>query len=205
MILLNKRTCTTSVQVRVLLNTAAGAVAIHKPVECLVIDDDEPEFIMGQDLLRALGIDIDRQRTEDREDENDDLDEEGLRSGPNPTDNDLHDAIEKMLHAALEHGFPRRLEPKLRAIVLKHDVWRLALGNGPPAKVEPLNVRLKEGAKSIKSKPRQYPPDVRSFLREFNAKLVELGWVYENPATRWPAQCCLYERLACLSTNTAKC
>ncbi|POM77994.1 Hypothetical protein PHPALM_4542, partial [Phytophthora palmivora] len=53
--------CSASVQVRVLLNTAAGAVAIHDPVECLVIDDDEPEFILGQDLLKTLGIDVDRQ------------------------------------------------------------------------------------------------------------------------------------------------
>ncbi|KAE8893653.1 hypothetical protein PF010_g1720 [Phytophthora fragariae] len=54
-------TCTASVYLRVLLNTAAGPVAIHEPVECLVINDDEPEFIMGQDLLKTLGIDIDRQ------------------------------------------------------------------------------------------------------------------------------------------------
>ncbi|EGZ24910.1 hypothetical protein PHYSODRAFT_373008, partial [Phytophthora sojae] len=36
-------TCTTSVQLRVLLNTASGPVAIHEPVECLVINDDDPE------------------------------------------------------------------------------------------------------------------------------------------------------------------
>lgn len=57
----NEIICTTSVHLRVLLNTAAGPVAIHQPVECLVIGDDEPEFILGQDLLKALGIDVDRQ------------------------------------------------------------------------------------------------------------------------------------------------
>ncbi|OWZ09958.1 hypothetical protein PHMEG_00017261 [Phytophthora megakarya] len=158
-------TCTDVVRLRVLLNTAAGPVALHKPVECLVIDDEEPEFIMGQDLLKALGA-------------------IWIRTKP-PTDKDLRDAIEKMLRAALEQGFPRRLESKLRAIVFKHDVWRLTLGDDPPAKVDPLEIRLKEGAKSIKSKPRQYPPAVRTFMREFNSKLVELGWVYENPTSRW--------------------
>eukprot|EP00644_Phytophthora_capsici_P000715 jgi/Phyca11/109335/e_gw1.16.425.1 len=36
-------TCRASVNLRVLLNTAAGTVAIHEPVECLVISDGEPE------------------------------------------------------------------------------------------------------------------------------------------------------------------
>lgn len=86
---------------------------------------------------------------------------------------------------AIEHGFPRRSEQKLRAIVRKHDIWRLELGNDPPAKVDPLKIRLKEGASAVKCKPRHYPPAVRAFLREFNNKLVELGWVYENPSSRW--------------------
>jgi hypothetical protein len=46
-------------------------------------------------------------------------------------------------------------------------------------------VRLKEGAQPCKCKPRKYPPHVRQFLRDFNARLVELGWVYENPTSRW--------------------
>eukprot|EP00644_Phytophthora_capsici_P017001 jgi/Phyca11/129350/e_gw1.83.26.1 len=44
-------TCRASVNLRVLLNTAAGIVAIHEPVEFLVISDGEPEFILGQDVL----------------------------------------------------------------------------------------------------------------------------------------------------------
>ncbi|KAG2985166.1 hypothetical protein PC121_g23239 [Phytophthora cactorum] len=68
---------------------------------------------------------------------------------------------------------------------MKHDIWRLQLGKIPPAKVNPLKIRLKEGASAIKSKPRRYPPVVRAFLREFDSKLVELGWVYEIPSSRW--------------------
>ncbi|ETI41192.1 hypothetical protein F443_13552, partial [Phytophthora nicotianae P1569] len=166
-------TCTTSVHLRVLLNTAAGPVALHKPVECLVIEDDEPEFILGQDLLKALGIDIDRQleqlviRDTDEEEDLVDLDEMLPGAGPDPTGSDLHNAIEKLIRTALDHGFPHLLAPRLRAIVLKHDIWRLELGNDPPAKVEPLKIRLKDGAKAVKSKPRQYPPAVRKFLKEF--------------------------------------
>ncbi|EGZ12745.1 hypothetical protein PHYSODRAFT_337155 [Phytophthora sojae] len=42
-----------------------------------------------------------------------------------------------------------------------------------------------EGASALKSKPRQYPPAVRAFVRKFNSQLVELGWVYENLSSRW--------------------
>ncbi|KAG4053611.1 hypothetical protein PC123_g11244 [Phytophthora cactorum] len=87
---------------------------------------------------------------------------------------------------ALSNGFPRRLEGHLRVAVLKYDVWRLNLGKTPPpANVAPLRIRLKEGDRAVKSKPRQCTPAVRTFIREFNAKLVELGWVYENSGSRW--------------------
>ncbi|KAE9245905.1 hypothetical protein PF004_g5047 [Phytophthora fragariae] len=83
----------------------------------------------------------------------------------------------------IEHGFPRKWEQKLRAIVRKHDIWRLELGNDSPANVDPLHIRLKECARAVKCKPRHYFTTVRAFLREFNSKLVELGWVYENPSS----------------------
>ncbi|POM62525.1 hypothetical protein PHPALM_28315 [Phytophthora palmivora] len=184
-------TCTDAVHLRVLLNTAAGPVALHKPVECLIIDEDGPEFILGQDVLKQLSIDIDRQleqlakRVDDEEDDLDDLDVEMPGAAPASRDKALHCAVEKMVQIALSNGFPRRLEAKLRTIVFKHDVWRLDLGNDPPAKVEPLRIRLKSGASAVKSRPRQYPPAVRTFLKDFNAKLVDLGWVYENPNSRW--------------------
>eukprot|EP00644_Phytophthora_capsici_P018102 jgi/Phyca11/114143/e_gw1.25.543.1 len=102
---------------------------------------------MGQDLLKALGIDIDHQleqlakRVDNVEDDSVDLDEMLPGSGPDPTAKDLQEAMEKMVRAALEHGFPQHLEAQLRAIVYKHDIWRLELGNDPPAKVKPLKIR----------------------------------------------------------------
>lgn len=108
-------TCTTSVQLRVLLNTASGPVAIHEPVECLVINDDDPEFILGQDLLKQPGIDVDRQleqlaerEADDGEDPVDDDDGAPVSSSP-PTDADLHQAVERLVQMALQHGFPRHL------------------------------------------------------------------------------------------------
>ncbi|GMF48756.1 unnamed protein product [Phytophthora fragariaefolia] len=162
-------TCINPVYLRLLLNTAAGPVALHKPVECLVIDGDEPEFILGQDVLKQLGIDIDRQLEQlarHVDDEDDDL--EDFSRGvpgfePATTDKELREAVEKMVQMALQNGFTRRLESILR----------------------PVTTSSQTRVAAVKCKPRQYPPAVRTFLREFNTKLVELGWVYENPNSRW--------------------
>ncbi|KAF1783342.1 hypothetical protein GQ600_14836 [Phytophthora cactorum] len=70
--------CSASAQLRLLLNTAGGPVALNDPIECLIIEDREPEFILGQDVLLSLGIDVDRQleqlavRTEDEDGGEDD-------------------------------------------------------------------------------------------------------------------------------------
>eukprot|EP00644_Phytophthora_capsici_P016535 jgi/Phyca11/123947/e_gw1.52.378.1 len=45
----------------VLINTAAGPVEPMEPVECLIVDSIDDEFIVGRDLLLSLGIDVDRQ------------------------------------------------------------------------------------------------------------------------------------------------
>ncbi|KAE8968525.1 hypothetical protein PF007_g26555 [Phytophthora fragariae] len=43
------------------LTTAAGSVRIAKPVECLIIPGDSTEFLLGNDVLNMLGIDVSRQ------------------------------------------------------------------------------------------------------------------------------------------------
>ncbi|GMF59946.1 unnamed protein product [Phytophthora fragariaefolia] len=45
-----------SVLLQIMLHTAAGPVRPVKPYEVLVIDDDEDEFILGEDILNDLGI-----------------------------------------------------------------------------------------------------------------------------------------------------
>ncbi|ETN23706.1 hypothetical protein PPTG_00243 [Phytophthora nicotianae INRA-310] len=132
------------VRLRLRLNTAAGPVGLQEPVDCLIIECDEPEFILGRDEGEDEG----------EEDLQDDLPSISLSS----TDKDLQDALERIISSALDQGFPSHLEQQLRAIVFKHDIWRLELGNDPPANVEALRIRLKDGARAVKSKPRPYPP-----------------------------------------------
>ncbi|GMF21916.1 unnamed protein product [Phytophthora lilii] len=69
----------------------------------------------------------------------------------------------------------------------------LSLGIDADRQIDMLAVPLGAGTDGDEFDDRQwteprcriYPPEVRWFLEEFNNKLVELGWVYENRERRW--------------------
>ncbi|ETK97256.1 hypothetical protein L915_00175, partial [Phytophthora nicotianae] len=139
-----------SVLLRIMLHTAAGPVRPVKPYEVLVIDEDEDEFIMGEDILTDLGISIDRQLEQLAEKTSADDDdtipvEDAFGAGCTPNE-EVRQAVEGMVITAIENSFPADKENKLRAIVYMFDVWRIRLGPDPPAKVPPLKIRLKKGA-----------------------------------------------------------
>ncbi|GMF58766.1 unnamed protein product [Phytophthora fragariaefolia] len=150
----------TKAKLHVLIHTAAGPVQSAEAVPCLVAETEDDEFIIGRDLLGALGIDVDRQleqlavHGEDKT-SGDPFDLEADEPPVLPdrvvTDAEVRAAVEVLVDRALEHGFPPD----------------------------------KEGTEPCKCKPRKYPPHIRQFLRDFNKQLVDLGWVYENPTSRW--------------------
>ncbi|OWZ03681.1 LOW QUALITY PROTEIN: hypothetical protein PHMEG_00024543 [Phytophthora megakarya] len=178
-----------SVEVNLKIHTAAGPVCLTTPVKCLVIEEEESEFIIGKDVLGTLGIDVERQLEQ--------LVENGSADDDDPTncdddiefgvecDTDVRIAVEEMIDHAVENGFPSDRREELKTIACRFDIWRLNLGGDPPAKVPPLLIRLRDGAKPQKCKARQYPPHIREFMRDFNAELERMGWVYENPQSRW--------------------
>ncbi|OWZ15878.1 hypothetical protein PHMEG_00010406 [Phytophthora megakarya] len=180
---------TATISVSILIHTAAGPVRPAEMFECLVIDVDEDEFLLGQDILKALGIDIDRQLEQlagRPTDEDPSEFDDDVGSGPSPVDDVVvREAVNNLIQRALASGFPAKYEEKLRVIVFMFDIWRVELSEDPPAKVPPLEIRLKKDVIPYKCKPRKYTPHLRKFLRDFNARLVELGWVYENPTSRW--------------------
>ena len=64
------------------------------------------------------------------------------------------------------------------------DVMRIKLGPDPPAKVEPLSVTLKPGARPYRSTQRRYAPAQRAFLSSTTRSLEEAKAVYFNPKAR---------------------
>ncbi|GMF12829.1 unnamed protein product [Phytophthora lilii] len=153
------------------LRTVAGSVRITKPVECLIIPGDSPEFLLGNDVLTMLGIDVyeqlDTLAANDgqggQDDEFDDVNEPQIGTSVELSD-ELRSAVEELIAKAVSKGFPRKFLPSLRRIASRFDIWRLKLGDDPPARVQPMKVRLKPGARPYRCKARRYPPEVRRFL-----------------------------------------
>ncbi|POM65946.1 Hypothetical protein PHPALM_18267 [Phytophthora palmivora] len=124
-------------------------------VDVLIANVDDDEFIVGNDLLHAFGIDVDRQleMLADRGEDETCGDVIELEADESPvsdiksSENDIFTAVERLLTRAVENGFPVDKLENLRTIVHAYDVWRLELRDDPPAKVPPMEVRLQEGAR----------------------------------------------------------
>ena len=172
---------------RIKLKTAAGPVELPEPVEVLILEEDQDELLIGQDVLLALGIDVDRQLEQLSRPDEDDGDDpfETPELDMELNFNEIKEAVESMIARAIEAGFPRKYEERLRTICLMYDIWRVRLGPDPPAKVPPLSIRLKPDAQPRRCKARVYPPHISKFMRDFNAELVRLGWVRVNRHSRW--------------------
>ncbi|KAE9283919.1 hypothetical protein PF008_g27283 [Phytophthora fragariae] len=173
-----------TVKINLRLRTIAGNVHIAEPVECLIIPGSSGEFLLGNDLLLKLGIDVERQidllavplAADENEDEFDDAEEPTIGETAQHEE-DVRAGILELVELAIADGFPREYKKELTRIALRFDLFRSRLGADPPAKVPPMRIRLKPGAKPYRCKARKYPPEVRRFMEDFNAKLVELGWV----------------------------
>ncbi|KAE8964420.1 hypothetical protein PR003_g24363 [Phytophthora rubi] len=143
-------------ELHVLIHTAAGPVEPMESVDVLVADVDDDEFIVGNDLLTTLGINVDQQLEQlagrgDDETSGDSIDLKAddlpLHPGqPESSGDDVFAAVERMISRAVENGFLVDQVEQLRTIVHAYDVWRLEPRADPPANVPPLEVRLRGGA-----------------------------------------------------------
>jgi len=112
-----------TVNLHLRLRTVAGSVRIAKLVECLIIPGDTDEFLLGNDVLTMLGIDVQRQldlfvvnaMQKEQYDEFDDVDEPQVGSSTVLTD-ELRAAVETLIERAVEKGFPAERAAELRRI-----------------------------------------------------------------------------------------
>ncbi|GMF38556.1 unnamed protein product [Phytophthora fragariaefolia] len=177
-----------SIEVKMIVNlhlkltTAARSVRIAKPDECLVIPDDSMEFLLGNDVFSLLGIAVPRQLDllvgitirDEQADEFDDIHEPQVGSSAG-LDTELLTVVGNRIENAVRKGLPNESVPRLRKIATQYAIWGLRLGDYPPARVLPMKIRLKPGAKPYRCKLRKYPPEARKFLDEFNDEQVRLS------------------------------
>ena len=72
-------------------------------------------------------------------------------------------ALETAVDDTVDHGLPPVCANMLRDIVFRThlDVFRRGLFGDPPARVEPMTVRLRPGARAVRATPRSSPPAMR--------------------------------------------
>uniref|UniRef100_H3H8H0 Reverse transcriptase n=1 Tax=Phytophthora ramorum TaxID=164328 RepID=H3H8H0_PHYRM len=168
------------------LVTAAGPVHM-RDVECLVLDSDVEELLLGNDAMKSLGIDVERMieqlagasLLEEK-------DEFPVGDELIPANSGEDGVLDQLVDEALANGMPGEHVDRLRSLVHEHgDVFRERLGDDPPALVELLKVTLTDDAVSFCCKPRKYAPLQSAFLREYTAELEKRGFIRKNNAAKW--------------------
>ncbi|GMF25521.1 unnamed protein product [Phytophthora fragariaefolia] len=180
----------TSCDVDVLMGTAAGPVNVAN-VRCIIVDDDEEEFLLGNPTLVALGIDVGRQMERLAmsgsgvySEEND-----GLPDDPETGQDDeadVQELLDRLVANAGDNGFSPEHMPTLRRVVSDYrDVWSIRVRAGEPTRVEPYRLQLKEGSQPVRCKPRRYSPLASAYTSNYVKQLVASGYIYPNNASRW--------------------
>ena len=84
------------------------------------------------------------------------------------TDEEVREALDNRVSEARQAGLSVKGAERLRKLLeTNRQIFRLKLGNDPPAKVSPMEIRLKHGSKAVRVKARSYPTGQRQFLNNY--------------------------------------
>ncbi|KAF4128207.1 RNase H-like domain found in reverse transcriptase [Phytophthora infestans] len=184
--------CHEKVHINLQIVTAAGPLALTN-IECLVLDANEEELLLGRTTLQSIDVDFDdvferlaQQHIDAAEAEADDVPSDYVDVLGAEADAEVEPVLQQLVDEAVEAGSDAAHADNLRRIVVDYaDIFRLRLGQDEPADVEPLEVRLEPGAEPYRSGARHYSEAQRQFLREYVRELEEAGLVVRNNQSRW--------------------
>ncbi|KAG2792677.1 hypothetical protein PC129_g23003 [Phytophthora cactorum] len=145
------------------LMTIAVPISIRS-VPCLILSGGSDEVLLGRDVLKGLGIDVEEQLTQLAGPLSLDSNMNEFHAGdgiPDPQDAQEPIAtLSQLLDRAVANGLPtEHVDAGRDVLELFPDVWRAAVGPDPPAKAQ--------------------------FIREYVKSLVDNGLVEQNNASRW--------------------
>jgi hypothetical protein len=184
--------CRETVMLNLRVETAAGPVFLDN-IECMVLDADEDELLLGAPTLASLGIDMDRmfeqlatQTHAEQDAIADDIPDGVIDLLGTDQSDELTVILERLLQDAMDNGFEREEAHVLRSLVMEFkDVFRIRLGADGPAKVEPLRVMLRDGVEPYRAGARRYSDEQLSVLREHIRDLLDKELIYRNNSSRW--------------------
>lgn len=118
------------------LRTAAGPFNV-RGVRCFELDSEDDEFLLGNENLKLMGIDVGHlveQLAGETVDGDEGYDTLVDDAGGKDNDDEISGCFARMLRDAKEDGFDSSLLHELRAMIKRHrDVWRVRLGLDEPA------------------------------------------------------------------------
>lgn len=100
---------------------------------------------------------------------------------------ELDVALRNMVDEAKSEGLSESSLSILTNMVMSEfrSIFKIRLGKTAPAKVEPMVIKIKDGATPVRVKARRYPAFQRSFLNAYVDKLVEMGYLVPNKSVSW--------------------
>ncbi|ETV69573.1 hypothetical protein H257_14705 [Aphanomyces astaci] len=178
--------------------TASGPVKVAGKRHCYVVNDGD-EFLVSDDTIKTIGIDIDRLQVDE---DGDNLEEVGgdcvelpqrsavraatMKAVLPVATNEVEEALQGMIDGAVDNGFPMEHVKYLWDVLSKHDIWRIKFnGADPPAKVKPLKVTPKDGCVPYRCKGRQHNLLEERFLKLFAQELLNAGVMKSNQRSAW--------------------
>ena len=95
-------------------------------------------------------------------------------------------ALNHLVDDALANGFPKEKKQRLEEILQSKDVWRTKFrSSDPPAKVEPMVIKMKTGCVPYRCKSRNLNPLEARFLKLFGQMLMDAGVIYQNQNSKY--------------------
>ncbi|RLO03216.1 hypothetical protein DYB28_013152, partial [Aphanomyces astaci] len=163
--------------------------------------NDGDEFLVSDDTLKTIGIDIYRLLEQvarlQVDEDGDDLEEVGgdcvelpqrsavraatMKAVLPVAKNEVEEALQGMIDGAVDNGNPMEHVKYLWDVLSKHDIWRIKFdGSDPPAKVTP-----KDGCVPYRCKGRKHNLLEERFLKLFAQELLNAGVIKSNQQSAW--------------------
>ena len=102
------------------------------------------------------------------------------------TVDEINNALGDLLTTAEANGISKTGHEKLKSMLKEYkDVFRVRLGPGPPARVDPMRISLLPDAPPCITKLRRYPVEQREYMSKFVHTLLEYGFAIPNANAEW--------------------
>lgn len=172
------------------IKPGAGSTAIvARNVPVWILEERMDEVLLGDDVLKLLGINVEELLARKAGDDVDYLgDEEAFPYLGGDKEDKILQIMAQKIKEAKANGLK---EPdKWERLLVRHiDEFRTILGHDPPAKLPALKIHWdKERASAVRPARIPYTLEQKQFLDHMVENLIQKGYAYENASARYVSE-----------------